>query len=205
MGEIMIRRSIIPVSIAARAALTALFVVVLLTVSMAFNGGPANAASSPSPTVVKSTVSPLAAPPSVTPAQIAAAYAEIKASTVPRTTSVVGGITTEIFTLSNGTKLEFTAPAVGGIHPNLSVGSNSHGLYIELNRVDQGAIATGGAAAVGIAICAIPAVGWVLCAVVAAILAIAAFYIASYGVCPSSKPNLRVFADQNVTPYCTKY
>jgi hypothetical protein len=185
MGEIMIRRSIIPVSIAARAALTALFVVVLLTVSMAFNGGPANAASSPSPTVVKSTVSPLAAPPSVTPAQIAAAYAEIKASTVPRTTSVVGGITTEIFTLSNGTKLEFTAPAVGGIHPNLSVGSNSHGLYIELNRVDQGAIATGGAAAVGIAICA--------------------FYIASYGVCPSSKPNLRVFADQNVTPYCTKY
>lgn len=54
---------------------------------------------------------------------------------------------------------------------------------IFLNRTDQGALAAGGAAFLAIAICAIPAIGWIGCAAVAAALTIAAFYIATNGLC----------------------
>lgn len=76
------------------------------------------------------------------------------------------------------------AAAAGVVSPQFSVGVG-WGVYIYLNRIDQGAVATGAAAGLAVAICAIPAVNTFGCAAVAAVLATAAFYIAAYGMCPS--------------------
>jgi hypothetical protein len=52
-----------------------------------------------------------------------------------------------------------------------------------LNRTDQGALATGGAVALGIAACALPGVNVVGCAAISGALAAAAYYIANNGFC----------------------
>ena len=70
----------------------------------------------------------------------------------------------------------------GMVQPLFSVGVGWT-IYIYLNRVDQGAIAAGGATALGVLICA--STGAVSCAVVAGALVTAAAYIAAYGLCPS--------------------
>ena len=67
------------------------------------------------------------------------------------------------------------------------------GPYVSFNRVDQGALLAGGSAAIAAAICFIPAVGQAACVAAVAIVAIAFYYLAEYGRCPTSKPNLRSY------------
>jgi hypothetical protein len=66
------------------------------------------------------------------------------------------------------------------------------GMYIYLNRTDQGALASAGSVGLMIAICAMPAVGWGSCAAVSAGLAGAAYYIAANGFC-SGRLEIRLF------------
>jgi hypothetical protein len=144
----------------------------------------------------------------VSNAQINAAYRELVKSKFARSIKTTGGETVETFDLTHGTRLSFPVAAVSPskVHPGVTGGySPTKGFYVELNRVDQGAIAVGLAAGVAAAICVIPAVGWAVCGAVALILAVAAYYIASYGVCPNSKPNLRVYAIARYGPVCEKY
>jgi hypothetical protein len=59
------------------------------------------------------------------------------------------------------------------------------GVCVDLDRTDQGALTNGGAAALGVAICFIPAVGQVACVLVGAALAVAATYVSTNGICPN--------------------
>jgi len=68
-----------------------------------------------------------------------------------------------------------------------------NGPYVSLNRVDQGALMAGGAAALAAAICFIPAVGQVACVVAVGLVAAAFYYLTEYGRCGTSNPNLRVY------------
>jgi len=68
-----------------------------------------------------------------------------------------------------------------------------NGPYVSLNRVDQGALMAGGSVALAAAICLIPAVGQVACAVAVTLVAVAFYYLTEYGRCATSKPNLRVY------------
>lgn len=78
--------------------------------------------------------------------------------------------------------------------PNhLSGGGGFTNPYISFNNTDQRAILAGSGVLFTAAICAIPAVGLVACAVAGAIVAAAYVYLGNRGICPSSKKNLRVY------------
>lgn len=67
--------------------------------------------------------------------------------------------------------------------------------YLFLNQADQRAINAGYVAALTAVICAVSVP---LCAVAAVMLTVAGSYLDSYGLCPSSRPYLRV---RTATPY----
>jgi hypothetical protein len=146
--------------------------------------------------------------PLVDPATVAAAYQELIASSFPRTTSLEAGVQVQTFTLPNGFQYSFSLhPKIIGtqtVHPNLGGGWDNYGLYVSFNRFDQGAIATGGGAAIAIAICAIPGVGWAACAVAAGLVGAATYYIAAYGMCPAKTPILRVHVTSMGFSTCNK-
>lgn len=56
-------------------------------------------------------------------------------------------------------------------------------MAIGFNTVDQQALASGGAAVVTAAICAIPAVGWVACASIGVVVGVATTYVLANGIC----------------------
>lgn len=88
----------------------------------------------------------------------------------------------------------------GGAHAMLNGGWDGwSGPYVVFNRIDQGALAAGAAAALALAICAIPAVGQAACVGAAFIVTTAAFYVAAYGACSGSTPNLREYVWSNKT------
>jgi hypothetical protein len=60
-------------------------------------------------------------------------------------------------------------------------GTAGGGPYISFNRVDQSALLAGGVAALSVAVCAIPGVGWASCAALVGIVTIAAYYVNEYG------------------------
>lgn len=89
--------------------------------------------------------------------------------------------------------------------PQLSGGTWSGGFYVKFNNTDQQALVNGGAFLLGAAICAIPAVGWVACAVVGAIIAIATTYVNARGICTKNR-QLRInmdWAGNMQRAYCT--
>ncbi|WP_427117028.1 hypothetical protein [Pseudarthrobacter scleromae] len=61
--------------------------------------------------------------------------------------------------------------------------STFYGPYVDLDRLDQGAVTSGAAAGVSAAIC-IQTSGWA-CPTIAVVLTAAAFYIALNGYCPN--------------------
>ncbi|WP_139277778.1 hypothetical protein [Rhodococcus marinonascens] len=81
--------------------------------------------------------------------------------------------------------IETTGPAPlapGEIAPKLRAGVGS-GIYLYLNQTDQKVLATAGAAALGVAVCAIPYIGQAGCASAVGALVGAAAYIAANGIC----------------------
>jgi hypothetical protein len=111
--------------------------------------------------------------------------AELESSSLPRTVTVSGGTRTFTYTLPTGSALVLSEPSEKtSVTPMLGVGGCGwFNVCIYLNRVDQGALATGGAILLTAALCAIPAVGWIGCAAIGAAIAVGAYYIAAYGFC----------------------
>ena len=60
-------------------------------------------------------------------------------------------------------------------------------MAIGLNTVDQQALASGGAAAIGAALCAIPGVGWAACTAIGIVVGVATTYIVQNGICSNGR------------------
>jgi len=175
---------------------------VTATAMLAAGASVASAASAAEPTTdTAASVEPLVLSGSrisqIPQSEIAAAFAELKASDLPRTTEFVDGRLMTTFTL-HGIDFSFesgpSSPVRSGtsINPLLGGGWDYKGMYVSFNALDQQALIAGGAAALGIAICLIPAVGQIACGVVAVIITVATVYVANHGIC-SNKRTLRVY------------
>lgn len=77
------------------------------------------------------------------------------------------------------------------LHPRFSVGVG-RAVYVYLNQTDQKAVKAGGGAAIGLAVCALPAVGQGACAGVMVVVAMATVYLTKNGFCPRAKPTLEL-------------
>ncbi|WGD37429.1 hypothetical protein [Lysinibacter sp. HNR] len=88
-----------------------------------------------------------------------------------------------------GRTVAFTVgtPRDGLIAPRLGVGEDKNGPYILFNQTDQDFIAAGTFWVVGAALCAIPAVGWVGCTALTALLAAVGVFLANTGKCKNNK------------------
>lgn len=124
------------------------------------------------------------------------------ASDLPRTVTKEDGVTRYSFELTPegegvpaGYVMDYAVEVHddGAIVPMLAGGSNQHGPYLDLNQFDQDLVISGGAAAIGLAACAIPAVGWVSCAAITAALTIAAVALAHNGKC---KGEFRIYLNR---------
>lgn len=137
------------------------------------------------------------------------------ASDLPRTVTEVVGGTEYVFHLDideevvpgGGTfDLAFVVDAEGDpdlIQPMLGAGSDSRGAYILLNNYDQNMLIGGYTTAIAVALCAIPAIGWVSCAVITAATVAAASWLAVNNTCPQ---NLKVYLFQASNAYvCVPY
>lgn len=98
--------------------------------------------------------------------------------------------------------LTIAAPKDGAITPQIGGGSDSIGVYILLNPFDQNLIISGGAYAVGAALCAIPAIGWVSCLAIQAAVTVAATWIGVHGTCPQ---NLKAYIFVPERNRCVRY
>jgi len=157
-----------------KAAITAAFAVA----SLAFVAPVANASPAPATTEVQAVAPTLQSIPNSGALRVVKDVSQLP----------VGGVS---YVVGSGS-IVTAAPQSTSVDasPLFSVGVG-WGVYIYLNRVDQGAVATGGAAGLAVAICAIPAVNVFGCAAVVAVLATAAFYIAAYGFC-SARMEIRM-------------
>ena len=130
-------------------------------------------------------------------------------ASLSRTVTVTGGLRLLTYTTASGTSFVLTEPTGQrslAVKPNLGVVQcASWSFCVRLNRVDQGAIAAGGAIGVGIAVCAIlmaaPPAGLIGCAVISAALGVAAYYIGAYGFC-SNELQIELFPDPGAWPKC---
>lgn len=122
----------------------------------------------------------------LTTQQWATLKADLNAGSLPRTVTVSGGVRTFTYTLPTGSALVLREPVGQQPEASSELGLGWCGflqLCVYLNRADQGALAAGGAVALGALICVLgtPAV----CVVAGVALAVAASYIGSYGFCPN--------------------
>lgn len=84
--------------------------------------------------------------------------AELEASPFPRESFTEDGQEVTVYTLP-GLTYTIAEPMMS---PMVSGGSNQYGIWVKFNNTEQKMIANGGGAALGVAICAIPGVGWVV-------------------------------------------
>lgn len=105
-------------------------------------------------------------------------------------TTRVGSTNRITYTLPSGSTLVVVQQSSDVMRPQFSVGVG-WGVYIYLNRSDQIVVAAGGAAGLGVLICAATTV--IGCAAVAAALTGAATWIANRGgICSASTPRLEI-------------
>ncbi|SEF12044.1 hypothetical protein SAMN04489740_4176 [Arthrobacter alpinus] len=170
-----------------------------LVVAMLFTFGIASAsAAAPDVAPAAQTVSlPSSANGELTPAQVAQALLELKASSLPRVSETVGSTVQTRFQLTADFGMTFVEPAVGVIAPRIGGGFDGGGPYILLNQFDQDAIISGAGLALGAAICAIPAVGWAACTAVGVIIAAAVIYLSYNGKCNNNK-QLKVYVSGRI-------
>jgi hypothetical protein len=114
-----------------------------------------------------------------------------EAGLITSSTPNADGSTTSVVELGEGMTFEATsAPR----ESRLSGGSDSRGLYVKFNQVDQDALIAVAGFALGAAICAIPAVGQVACVVVGAIITAATIAASALGKCKNNK-QLKVYVN----------
>lgn len=131
-----------------------------------------------------------AAPEEVTAEHIEQAREELLASGYSYSREATDDGDVLIFDLPEG--IQVALPAEGAeidpdeMSPMIGGGVSGSGFYITFNSVDQRALASGSGAALGVAICAIPGIGWAACAVTSFIIGAGIVYVNAYGVCPNS-------------------
>ncbi len=160
-----------------RTVLTALLVALGLVLGQ-------QAAASAAPRVPSASTATSLAGTAMTAKEYQALKATLDAApTMHRSVTVVGNVRTFTYVSATGLSLSLQFPVTGKVRAGkLSAGGCGFlQLCIYFNRTDQGAIAAGAAAGLGVLICAVTSpVG---CAAAAAVLAIAAYYIDHYGFC----------------------
>lgn len=167
---------------------------VVVVVAASLVGGTAAQANTPK-TLNAETVAQIVASPvsNVDAVTSAAAYRDLKASNVSRTRATVDGVAYDTFALTGGVALSFpVAAAPVGVQPQLAFGVDGIGPYISFNRIDQGALLSGGGAALATAICFIPGIGIPACIVAAGLTAAATAYLVANGICGSYRQILHV-------------
>ncbi|ALS57277.1 hypothetical protein C5D65_00845 [Rathayibacter toxicus] len=142
--------------------------------------------------------------PNVDQAMMDSALASLPGSALPRSSRREGNKTVTSYQIGGGltiTTVELdassTVPAIAA--SLLSGGWDVGGPYVDLNRADQAIVASGGAAGLSVALCAVPGVGVPLCASTSAILTAAAAFIATNGACGDS---MRIHLQQFGYPEC---
>lgn len=108
--------------------------------------------------------------------------ADLERSPFPRESVVQDGQEVTVYTLPHGITYTVAEPMFS---TKISGGSNSYGVWVKFSATEQRMIASGGGAGLAVAICAIPGVGWALCAVTSGIIAAAVVYISERGICPN--------------------
>ena len=103
--------------------------------------------------------------------------------TLRRSVGVSAGARTFTYSAANGVALSLQFPVSGSTsRPKLGVGGCGFlQLCVYFNRTDQGAVAAGAAAGLGVLICAVTSPAG--CAAAAVVLAMAANYIDHFGIC----------------------
>lgn len=129
--------------------------------------------------------------------------ADLARAGYPRTTSTVDGIDVDTYTVRPGTSVNVPRTA-SGANVRLGVGLDGFRPWVTLNRTDQGAIKNGGSAAIGVTICALSGGNVIICGGVAVALAVAFTYIDAHNICPTSKPQLKLYVAGNSAAQCVK-
>ncbi|MDJ0348389.1 hypothetical protein [Cryobacterium sp. PH29-G1] len=138
-----------------------------------------------------------AATAELTQEQVDEAFAELEASSLPRVTETDGVTIQTRFQLTEDFGMTFAKPDPDVVTTQIAGGSDSGGWYIKFNQFDQDAIISGAGLALGTAICLIPAVGVVACAVVGTIITAGVLYLSYNGKCPNNK-QLKVYLPNRV-------
>lgn len=171
-------------SLIAKAVFTTVVIAALFGTSI-----PASANAGTGPAPAAGTGVSLAVP-ELDDATIAAAFADLQASEIPRTETQSGAKTLVTFTLPTGSMLTFERNAVQLM---LGGGYGKWGLYVDFNRTDQGVLLSGGGAGLATALCFIPGVGIPMCIVAASVVAAATAALIAQGLC---RGTMRVWAQQ---------
>ena len=79
------------------------------------------------------------------------------------------------------------APKADAPTPRIGVGSDARGPYYLLNNFDQNLLISGGATIIAAALCAIPGVGWISCAVITTAVIVGGTFVSTYGVCSGGR------------------
>ncbi|OIH96548.1 hypothetical protein BIU90_17045 [Curtobacterium sp. MCBA15_001] len=126
---------------------------------------------------------------------------QLEASSVPRQTITEGGRTYHRFVVAEGAITLPSADDLRGAIAETKESERADGTIttfleahvsgirtaIGFNTVDQQALAAGGGAAIGAAICLIPGVGWAACAAISVVVSVATTYIFKNGICSSGR------------------
>lgn len=173
-------------------------VILGIVAAVALGGAPAHAA----PTGASSLAELEASPLPMTEADLAAfvrgigdsgAVVEVEESNATRSTTYdLAGITVKVVE---------EAVSVPGDDVSVQFDIDTRFLprfvFVYLSRADQQALASGGTSALNVALCAIPAVGWVSCGAITAAVQGAAEYLKAHGLC---QKNFLMKLDFNSVP-----
>lgn len=126
---------------------------------------------------------------------------QLEASAVPRQTITDDGHTYRRYVVDQGA---ITLPSAHEVREAIAEAAKSEGapstitpflearfsgikMAIGFNTTDQQALAAGGGAAIGAAICLIPGVGWAACAAIGVVVSVATTYIFKNGICSGGR------------------
>ncbi|MFJ3383418.1 MULTISPECIES: hypothetical protein [unclassified Curtobacterium] len=126
---------------------------------------------------------------------------QLEASPAPRQTFTADGHTYHRYVVDDGAitlpsaddvrgaiaEAEKTEGTNGTITPFLEARFSGIKTAIGFNTVDQQALAAGGGAAIGAAICLIPGVGWAACAAIGVVVSVATTYVFKNGICSGGR------------------
>ncbi len=118
----------------------------------------------------------------ITPSMIEATDEALRSAGAGRSTTTDGSTK---YDLGNGAELTIgpdeTTSRLGG-------GKEKNGqFFISFNQTDQDLLMTGMGVALGVAICSVPVVGTVACAVVGAVISFGMVFVSKYGKCAGNK------------------